>query len=92
MIINLPKNMAKETTHRYGPNAFKLHRCACVGIGNERCYCSVCRMSISFGRGSKHMLLRQVTDATARAGPGLSRHQWHWKVYSIEDPSRQIEA
>lgn len=26
MIINLPKNMAKETTHRYGPNAFKLHR------------------------------------------------------------------
>ena len=27
MIINLPKNMAKETTHRYGANAFKLHRC-----------------------------------------------------------------
>jgi len=25
-IINLPKNLGKETTHRYGPNAFKLHR------------------------------------------------------------------
>lgn len=28
MIINLPKNLEKETTHRYGPNSFKLHRCA----------------------------------------------------------------
>lgn len=26
MIINLPKNLASETTHRYGPNTFKLHR------------------------------------------------------------------
>jgi ATP-binding cassette subfamily E protein 1 len=26
MIINLPKNMEKNTTHRYGPNAFKIHR------------------------------------------------------------------
>jgi len=26
MIINLPKNLEKETTHRYGPNTFKLHR------------------------------------------------------------------
>ena len=25
-IINLPKDMSKETTHRYGPNTFKLHR------------------------------------------------------------------
>jgi len=25
-IINLPKDLEKETTHRYGPNAFKLHR------------------------------------------------------------------
>ena len=25
-IINLPTNLAKLTTHRYGPNAFKLHR------------------------------------------------------------------
>ena len=27
MIINLPKDLEKETTHRYGPNTFKLHRC-----------------------------------------------------------------
>lgn len=27
MIINLPKDLEKETTHRYGPNSFKLHRC-----------------------------------------------------------------
>lgn len=25
-IINLPKSLAKDTTHRYGPNSFKLHR------------------------------------------------------------------
>ncbi|KXZ41766.1 hypothetical protein GPECTOR_290g776 [Gonium pectorale] len=25
MIINLPKDLEKETTHRYGPNSFKLH-------------------------------------------------------------------
>lgn len=25
-IINLPKNLDKDTTHRYGPNTFKLHR------------------------------------------------------------------
>mmetsp|Transcript_20622 Transcript_20622/g.22906 ORF Transcript_20622/g.22906 Transcript_20622/m.22906 type:complete len:620 (+) Transcript_20622:45-1904(+) len=25
-IINLPKNLEKETTYRYGPNQFKLHR------------------------------------------------------------------
>jgi ATP-binding cassette subfamily E protein 1 len=26
-IINLPKSLEKDTAHRYGPNAFKLHRC-----------------------------------------------------------------
>ena len=26
MIINLPKNLERECTHRYGPNSFKLHR------------------------------------------------------------------
>jgi ferredoxin len=25
-IINLPRDLSSETTHRYGPNAFKLHR------------------------------------------------------------------
>jgi ATP-binding cassette subfamily E protein 1 len=25
-IINLPRELDKETTHRYGPNSFKLHR------------------------------------------------------------------
>lgn len=25
-IINLPKNLERDTTHRYGPNSFKLHR------------------------------------------------------------------
>lgn len=34
MIINLPKDLEKETTHRYGPNAFKLHRRA-------RVYCAM---------------------------------------------------
>lgn len=26
MIINLPKDLEKDTTHRYGTNTFKLHR------------------------------------------------------------------
>ena len=26
MIINLPKSLEKQTTHRYGQNGFKLHR------------------------------------------------------------------
>ena len=26
MIINLPKSLERECTHRYGPNSFKLHR------------------------------------------------------------------
>jgi ATP-binding cassette subfamily E protein 1 len=26
MIINLPKDLERQTTHRYGPNSFKLHR------------------------------------------------------------------
>lgn len=30
MIINLPKNLEKETTHRYGVNSFKLHRCCTI--------------------------------------------------------------
>lgn len=25
-IINLPKSLSSQTTHRYGPNSFKLHR------------------------------------------------------------------
>lgn len=25
-IINLPKDLERNTTHRYGPNSFKLHR------------------------------------------------------------------
>lgn len=25
-IINLPRSLQRETTHRYGPNSFKLHR------------------------------------------------------------------
>lgn len=25
-IINLPRSLTKETTHRYGPNSFKIHR------------------------------------------------------------------
>jgi ATP-binding cassette subfamily E protein 1 len=37
MIINLPKDLEKDTTHRYGPNSFKLHRCAGCWVGVRRC-------------------------------------------------------
>ena len=32
-IINLPKSLEKETTHRYGKNGFKLHRLPCPRPG-----------------------------------------------------------
>ena len=35
MIINLPKDLEKETTHRYGPNTFKLHRWGACGRGSR---------------------------------------------------------
>jgi hypothetical protein len=37
MIINLPKNLEGHTTHRYGPNSFKLHRCARRAGGGGGC-------------------------------------------------------
>lgn len=33
-IINLPKNLSGEQTHRYGPNSFKLHRLPMPRAGN----------------------------------------------------------
>ncbi|GKF00952.1 ABC transporter E family member 2, partial [Tanacetum coccineum] len=33
-IINLPKALDKETTHRYGVNTFKLHRLPIPKLGN----------------------------------------------------------
>lgn len=33
-IINLPKDLEKNTTHRYGPNSFKLHRLPMPRPGN----------------------------------------------------------
>lgn len=41
-IINLPKDLDKDTTHRYGPNTFKLHRCVNLLI------CSIRRQSKLF--------------------------------------------
>ena len=32
-IINLPKNLSTQTSHRYGPNAFKLHRLPFPQVG-----------------------------------------------------------
>lgn len=35
MIINLPKDLEGHTTHRYGPNSFKLHRWGVGGMRHE---------------------------------------------------------
>ena len=32
-IINIPSNLSKQTTHRYGPNSFKLHRLPIPRLG-----------------------------------------------------------
>ncbi|ONL97708.1 ABC transporter E family member 2 [Zea mays] len=53
-IINLPKDLEKDTTHRYGPNTFKLHRyihsshfsAGCVCIFFMHCWSSVCFLLI----------------------------------------------
>lgn len=39
MIINLPKDLEKETTHRYGANTFKLHRSVFQGL------CGLCLLN-----------------------------------------------
>jgi len=33
LIINLPTNLESETSHRYGPNSFKLHRLPMPRLG-----------------------------------------------------------
>lgn len=65
MIINLPKDLEKETTHRYGPNSFKLHRWEggrrrqCGGL----CVC-VC-VHWTGGAGSPAVLLNAAAEAEA---------------------------
>lgn len=49
MIINLPKDLEKETTHRYGPNSFKLHRWAIRQLGGNRMKC----LSLWMGGGGR---------------------------------------
>ncbi len=49
MIINLPKDLAKQTTHRYGPNSFKLHRLPIPRPG-QVCVCLGLRVSVRRGR------------------------------------------
>ena len=38
-IINLPSNLESQTTHRYGPNSFKLHRLPMPRPGQVRSCC-----------------------------------------------------
>ena len=37
-IINLPKDLGKETAHRFGPNTFKLHRLPVPRSGSWTCW------------------------------------------------------
>ncbi|AQL06870.1 ABC transporter E family member 2 [Zea mays] len=40
-IINLPKDLEKDTTHRYGPNTFKLHRYIHSSHFSAGCICNI---------------------------------------------------
>jgi len=73
MIINLPKNMAKETTHRYGPNAFKLHRCLRVPTDHEHSCSSGHCMIVAFRQAQR------AKAATVAFGHGQGRC-WAWSA------------
>lgn len=66
-IINLPKNLESQTTHRYGPNSFKLHRLPMPRPGQVRA-------RVAGKKASVECRASCVTSAAVRGGiPSLLR-------------------
>jgi len=63
-IINLPASLNKETTHRYGENAFKLHRLPMPRPGQVLGLVGRC---VGRGRGARVRDTDPARAATARA-------------------------
>lgn len=71
MIINLPKNLEKETTHRYGVNSFKLHRWASVDLHSCSIYCLYMDPAVSSTPGNMKTSEKSVPTC-------LSVHSHRW--------------
>lgn len=71
MIINLPKDLEKETTHRYGPNTFKLHRWGVCGRGSI-----LIGTSMSSGAAATAPASGQWKGWLARTGAGGAVFGW----------------
>ena len=90
MIINLPKDLERDTTHRYGPNSFKLHRCV------QRL---TCRTASRCARppaaaGSRRALTERCVCSRLRcaaAGPRASAaHALRWLTRSVRPYARRL--
>lgn len=75
MIINLPKNLEKETSHRYGPNSFKLHRMPLprpgqVRAAQQRVESPVGRERCRAGRQRQRLMHDSTTVGPSRLAVG----------------------
>jgi ATP-binding cassette, sub-family E, member 1 len=67
-IINLPSDLESQTTHRYGPNSFKLHRLPMPRPGQVRAHQS-CRNALSSRKSAP--LVRNVLAMALRPNHAL---------------------
>lgn len=65
-IINLPKNLERDTTHRYGPNSFKLHRLPMPRPGNPRTLMRLTSQMTNGARQAKCWVLSERTVSVNR--------------------------
>lgn len=84
-IINLPKDLDKDTTHRYGANTFKLHRLVVLASW-------VFDMVFSIMQFHSENIYSQVTCPEARSSSWLGGNKWYWEVNCSKSFGWKIEA
>ncbi len=89
-IINLPKSLEGQQTHRYGPNSFKLHRCGHVltYIAPDR-FESMTSPTHVIDHTCTHA---QAADAPPRPGAGPGGAERHGQVHGAQDPRGEAQA
>ena len=80
MIINLPKNLEKETTHRYSANSFKLHRLpvprpgqVTMHVTHATAACTV--FSLHFLAAASGSAMQHACFAYSATSPATGMHQ-----------------